>query len=172
VPREAFWLAPQDRIKVLASLAALAGAVTLIIAFLAVLAAFAWPQQEIGNPLRRLYVGTVDQFQVGQPVTFPEGKFHLVKQPDGSFVALFWKSTGLGCSVPWRESFLFIDPRDGVSKAGWFRDPCHGSTWDVNGVRVFGPAPRDLDRFPVEVKGGRVYVHAVERLLIRGATAR
>ncbi len=171
MPREAFWLPPSDRLKVYASIAALAGVLVAVVASLAVFVAFAWPSTDTGSPAARTFAGTTSEFEVGQPVPFPEGKFWLVKQEDGSFVALYWKSTHRGCTVPWRESFVFVDPRDGQSKRGWFRDPCSGSTWDVNGVRVFGPAPRNLDRFPVDVVRDKVYVLATERLLIRGDLA-
>ena len=171
MPREAFWLSPHDRLKVYASIAALGGAVVVVVALLAVFIAFAWPTTGIGNPTTRINAGAVSRFQVGTPVQFPEGKFWLVKQEDGSFIALSWKSTHRGCTVHWRENFVFTDPKDGQSKRGWFRDPCSGATWDVNGLRVFGPAPRDLDRFPVEVVRGKVYVLVAERLLIRGNSA-
>jgi cytochrome b6-f complex iron-sulfur subunit len=168
MPRETLWLAPQDRIKVLASIGALAGTLILVVALVVVFGAFAQPSRDVGEPSARLYVGDAGKYQVGQPVVFPEGRFWLVKQADGSFIALSWKSTHLGCTVPWRETLSFTDPRDGATKQGWFRDPCHGATWDVNGVLVAGTAPRDLDRYPVEVEGSSVYVLATARLLIRG----
>jgi Rieske Fe-S protein len=172
MPRDGFWIPPQfeQRLKVYAALAALAGAVVVGVALLAVFVSFSWPEADVGSPSARIYAGTADQFEVGQPVTFSEGKFHLVKQEDGSFIALYWKDPHLGCTVPWREGFVFTDPRDGVSKKGWFRNPCHGETYDAYGVRVFGPAPRNLDQFPVEVLGDKVYVLAAERNLIRGQT--
>jgi hypothetical protein len=170
MPRDALWLSPHDRLKVYASMAALSGVLIAAFAAAAVLTAFAWPSRDVGNPAARLFAGNEAKFKVGEPVAFPDGKFWLVKQSDGSFVALYWHATMTyrGCTVPWRESFRFTDPRDGVSKLGWFRDPCSGSTWDVNGVRVFGPAPRNLDRFPVEVVNGAVYVLASPARLIRG----
>jgi Rieske Fe-S protein len=50
------------------------------------------------------------------------------------------------------------DPRTRRTGAGWFRDLCHGSTYLMDGERVFGPAPRDLDRYPVSIVGSRVVV--------------
>jgi cytochrome b6-f complex iron-sulfur subunit len=47
--------------------------------------------------------------------------------------------------VPWRPEFDF----EGVK--GWFRCPCHGSTYTKAWVRVFGPAPRPMDTFEVKV---------------------
>jgi cytochrome b6-f complex iron-sulfur subunit len=161
MPRETFWLAPQDRIRVYVSIAALAGVLVAVMTSVAVFLSFISPTDEAAGPTSRMLVGRAEDFEVGQPVTFEEGQFHLVKQADGSFIALYWKSTHKGCTVPWRENSEFN------GKPGWFRDPCSGSVWDVNGVRVFGPAPRDLDRFPVEIRGGNVYVRAALPLLIR-----
>lgn len=172
MPREAFWLSPQDRLKVYASLAALAGILAVTVAFITVVAAFTYPSDATAGPLSRVYMGRVGEFEVGKPVEYAPGQFFLVKKPDGSFVALLARGTHQGCNVPWREDFVFYDPKTGQNKAGWFREPfdekCHGSTWDAYGVRVFGPAPRNLDEFPVEIKGDKVYVRAVKQLLIRG----
>jgi nitrite reductase/ring-hydroxylating ferredoxin subunit len=142
------------------------------VAFFAIVVAFSWPSRDIGSATARIYAGTADEFEAGQPVTVPEGKFHLVKQEDGSFIALFWRSPFRGCTVAWREDLRFtdprVDPRVTPSTHGWFRDPCHGATFDVTGRHVFGPSPRDMDRFPVEIVGDSVYVLASERHIIRG----
>ena len=42
--------------------------------------------------------------------------------------------------------------------AGWFRELCHWSTYDMAGQRVFGPSPWPLYRLDVEGRGGGVYV--------------
>lgn len=63
----------------------------------------------------------------------------------GGLVALWWKCPHLGCTVPWNSTFNF----EGVS--GWFRCPCHGSTYTTAGVRVFGPAPRPMDTMAITV---------------------
>src|ERR1051326_1137703 len=62
------------------------------------------------------------------------------------FVALFRRCVHLGCSVP------FCD----TSK--WFECPCHGSKYSINGEYRAGPAPRSLDRFRVDIVGGKVVV--------------
>ncbi|CAN5768644.1 hypothetical protein BH23CHL4_BH23CHL4_18620 [soil metagenome] len=66
------------------------------------------------------------------------GKFYLVQNEDG-VMALYWKCTHLGCTVPWNE---------GEDR---FHCPCHGSIFFKNGVKESGPAPRPLDLFPVTV---------------------
>lgn len=54
-------------------------------------------------------------------------------------IALSHRCTHLGCHLPWRPDFQF------AGEAGWFRCPCHSATYTKAGVRVFGPAARDMD---------------------------
>jgi cytochrome b6-f complex iron-sulfur subunit len=61
----------------------------------------------------------------------------------GGILALWRKCPHLGCSVPWNPGFEY-----GGAK-GWFRCPCHQSTYTKAGVRVFGPAPRPMDTFAI-----------------------
>jgi len=70
----------------------------------------------------------------------------------GGLLALYWKCPHLGCTVPWNATF------DGATVSfpgiiGWFRCPCHGSTYSHAGVRVFGPAPRSMDTMDLTVNG-------------------
>jgi cytochrome b6-f complex iron-sulfur subunit len=97
------------------------------------------------------------------PARVSEGKFWLSHlqgaQGDvlqvggvGGLLALYWKCPHLGCTVPWNPGF------DGGSVnfpgiVGWFRCPCHGSTYSRAGVRVFGPAPRPMDTMLLTVNG-------------------
>ena len=86
------------------------------------------------------------------PVKIFDGKFYLVNlkpgegghgaipgSEKGGLVALYQKCPHLGCTVPWRPDFDFEGSK------GWFRCPCHGSTYTKGGARVFGPAPRSMD---------------------------
>jgi cytochrome b6-f complex iron-sulfur subunit len=90
-----------------------------------------------------------------EPVRVSEGKFFLVNllgaQGDvlgvggtGGLLALYWKCPHLGCSVPWNPAFQGAQVNFPGTN-GWFRCPCHGSTYSRAGVRVFGPAPRPMD---------------------------
>jgi cytochrome b6-f complex iron-sulfur subunit len=111
--------------------------------------------------------GSVDQFAPGTKTPITKGKFWLVnlteeqaKESDpvngkAGFLALWWKCPHLGCTVPWRPTFSFPD------KQGWFRCPCHGSTYDDAGQRVFGPAPRSMDRMQITIDpaSGRISVN-------------
>ncbi|MGH2720056.1 MAG: ubiquinol-cytochrome c reductase iron-sulfur subunit [Actinomycetota bacterium] len=60
--------------------------------------------------------------------------------------ALYRKCPHLGCSVPW------------CAPSKWFECPCHGSKYSYNGEYRDGPAPRGLDRFRVEIRGGKCVV--------------
>ena len=67
---------------------------------------------------------------------------------EGGLMALYWKCPHLGCTVPWNASFNGAQVGfPGV--VGWFRCPCHGSTYSRAGIRVFGPAPRPMDTMEV-----------------------
>lgn len=69
-------------------------------------------------------------------------------------VYAFWrKCAHLGCTVPWNPTFSIEDPRSRQTYSGWFRCRCHGSTYSDAGFKVFGPAPRSLDLFPLTIGG-------------------
>jgi cytochrome b6-f complex iron-sulfur subunit len=108
--------------------------------------------------------GSVDQFPPGSKTQNAEGKFWLVnlteEQGGPGFLALWWKCPHLGCTVPYRDTFSFPDPATGQDKRGWFRCPCHGPTYNDAGVRVFGPAPRSMDRMALTIDAsGRISVN-------------
>jgi cytochrome b6-f complex iron-sulfur subunit len=86
------------------------------------------------------------------PVFIPEARAWIVPAPavisaqfegravDGAGVmALYQRCVHLGCRVPWCQ------PSQG------FECPCHGSKYNGVGEYFAGPAPRNLDRFVVEV---------------------
>ena len=59
----------------------------------------------------------------------------------GGLMALFQRCVHLGCRVPW------------CATSQGFECPCHGSRYNAVGEYFAGPAPRNLDRFGVEVDG-------------------
>ena len=90
------------------------------------------------------------------PVMKTEGQFWMANldpaetRPGGSgggdgLLALWRKCPHLGCTVPWRQTFNY------EGDAGWYRCPCHGSTYTKAGVRVYGPAPRSMDTMAIEI---------------------
>jgi Rieske Fe-S protein len=84
---------------------------------------------------------------------------------EGTVYAFWRKCPHLGCTVPWNPSFSFQDPRSGETYTGWFRCPCHGSTYSDAGVKVFGPAPRSLDMFPLTISGDGKLIVDVGRVI-------
>lgn len=114
--------------------------------------------------------GKVSTLAVGaDPKEFPVGQFWLVNldpaetrpgedSAGSGLLALWRKCPHLGCSVPWRSGFDFRDEK------GWFRCPCHGSTYTKSGVRVFGPAPRSMDTMKIEIDdAGNITVQTGDR---------
>lgn len=90
--------------------------------------------------------GAVDEFPPGSVTPFTAGRFYLVREDDGGFVALYRKCTHLGCAVPWEPA------------VGQFVCPCHASAFERDGALVNAPAPRPLDRFAVTIVDGVVLV--------------
>ncbi len=106
--------------------------------------------------------GDVSQYPPGTKTQVPEGRFWIVnlteEQGGPGLLALWRKCPHLGCTVPWRPNFVWPDPVTGAPKTGWFRCPCHGSTYTDAGVRVFGPAPRSMDTMALSISNGRITV--------------
>jgi cytochrome b6-f complex iron-sulfur subunit len=93
------------------------------------------------------------------PVFIPEARAYLVPAPANlseqfeglnvaaeGLMALFQRCVHLGCRVPW------CAPSQG------FECPCHGSKYNVIGEYFGGPAPRNLDRFEVEIRGNNFVI--------------
>ncbi len=74
----------------------------------------------------------------------------IVAGMEAGYVALYQKCVHLGCRVPFCES------------SKWFECPCHGSKYNRVGEKRGGPAPRGLDRFPLEVSGDDIVVDTGE----------
>ncbi len=68
-------------------------------------------------------------------------------------VALYQRCPHLGCRVPWCQS------------SQWFECPCHGSKYNAVGEKKAGPAPRGMDRFPIEVSGDDITINTETVLL-------
>ncbi len=121
-----------------------------------------WPRGVTGFG-GRITVGAGAVPDVGaDPAPIQIGKFYLAHlragdgthagfglEGDQGLLALWWKCPHLGCTIPWRPGFPF----EGVT--GWFRCPCHGSTYTRGGIRVFGPAPRPMDTMEITVNSDR-----------------
>lgn len=93
------------------------------------------------------------------PLFIPEARTYLVPAPDSlseqfegksveaaGLMALFQRCVHLGCRVPW------CGPSQG------FECPCHGSKYNSVGEYFAGPAPRNLDRFVLELRGNNLII--------------
>ena len=136
----------RDASRQIATLAVLG---IVLIAVIGVVLAFAWPQGGSG-PWTTL--GETDDFEPGSVTSFPERRLHLVRLPDGEFLALSPEDPGDGCTVPWRAEFEFM------GDTGWFRNPCGGATYDMAGACVSGPCVRGLDQYVLRIDGDEVQV--------------
>jgi cytochrome b6-f complex iron-sulfur subunit len=130
---------------------------------------FLWPQLS-GGFGSKIRVGKVEDIlseirTTREPKYVSEGRFYVTPYPssavdtaknfydggvltgmEAGVVALYQKCVHLGCRVPWCKT------------SQWFECPCHGSQYNRVGEKKAGPAPRGLDRFPVDVAGGVVTV--------------
>lgn len=136
-------------------------------AFGAAVLAQLWPRPTEGFGAK-INVGKVTDIQDsivagGGFFYFPQGRMWLTEYPSNALakaettygfysqvqegleagvVALFQTCPHLGCRVP----------ECGTSQ--WFECPCHGSQYNRVGEKKGGPAPRGMDRFPMEVNAG------------------
>jgi cytochrome b6-f complex iron-sulfur subunit len=99
--------------------------------------------------------GDANGYPPGTKTRIQTGRFWLVnltaEQGGPGFLALWQKCPHLGCTVPWDDGFSFKDAETGQTRKGWFRCPCHQSTYNDAGVRVYGPATRSMDRMALTV---------------------
>ncbi len=92
---------------------------------------------------------------VGKPDDIPPDGVRLVQLPEGPVMlekgenevrAFSAICTHLGCTVQWHpEKKEFICP-------------CHQGIYDFNGNVVSGPPPRPLEKLPVKLRDGQVFV--------------
>ncbi len=91
-------------------------------------------------------VGTVEDFPPNSVTHISNGRFYIVRDPDGGFLAVYHRCTHLGCTVPWEQS------------SQTFVCPCHNSQFDRQGNVESPPAPRALDLFRVSIEEGLIKV--------------
>jgi hypothetical protein len=118
-----------------------------------VILATAWP-----SGTKVVAAGGIADLNPDSPAHNDHG-FFIVLLSSGDVVALldqdprgYFGPNSQDCQIEWRPDFRF----DG--KTGWFRDNCTGSTFAVNGFRVFGPSPRSMDRYSVAIRDGEIRV--------------
>lgn len=130
--------------------------------------AFFWPKLSGGfgtdvdaGAVEDIAAQTVNPDGTIGPVFVPEARAYVVPAPDslsdqfegksvaaGGLMALYQRCVHLGCRVPWCATSI------------GFECPCHGSKYNSVGEYYAGPAPRNLDRFTVEVANDRLIIHS------------
>ena len=140
--------------------------------FLAILGiellAFMWPKLKGGfgasidaGPTADLLTATRTADGGVIPAFIPEARAYVVPANEanlsaqfegkgvaaGGLMALWQRCVHLGCRVPW------------CATSQGFECPCHGSKYDFIGEYFGGPAPRNLDRFQVEIIDDRFIIH-------------
>jgi menaquinol-cytochrome c reductase iron-sulfur subunit len=75
----------------------------------------------------------------------------IVRNSDETLTAFSPLCTHLGCAYQW------------AAQQRRFSCPCHGSTFDLSGDVISGPAARPLDRYLVKMEGSRLWLGPVER---------
>lgn len=128
--------------------------------------AFFWPKLSGGfgsdvdaGSVEDITAQTVNPDGSVVPVFVPEARAYVVPAPDNlseqyegknvevaGLMALFQRCVHLGCRVPWCATSI------------GFECPCHGSKYNSVGEYFAGPAPRNLDRFVVEVRDGDRFI--------------
>jgi Rieske Fe-S protein len=77
-----------------------------------------------------------------------EGRLFLLPATDNAVIAVSWKCTHTGCTLP--------PPSE---KSGNFECPCHASVFDgKTGIRLGGPANRPLDYMHAYVESGNIII--------------
>ncbi|MGH9000002.1 MAG: ubiquinol-cytochrome c reductase iron-sulfur subunit [Acidimicrobiia bacterium] len=139
-------------------------------AFGAACIGFLWPSLS-GGFGGKISAGSTDDIldsikENKEPFYVPEARSYVVPYPESAldkargvyegpilegmeagYVALSQKCPHLGCRVPW------------CATSQWFECPCHGSKYNRVGEKKGGPAPRGMDRWPVEIAGGQVAIN-------------
>ncbi|MFQ5968162.1 MAG: ubiquinol-cytochrome c reductase iron-sulfur subunit [Acidimicrobiia bacterium] len=134
---------------------------------------FLWPRLRGGfggdidaGDVQALRTSVFNQDGSIQPLFIPEARAYVVPFPTSEIAtsqfdppkiqgktvvaeglsALFQTCVHLGCRVPW------------CSTSQGFECPCHGSRYNSTGEYEGGPAPRNLDRFEVEVNASNRFI--------------
>ena len=103
------------------------------------------PIEDIGvmQPKEMSYITTR---QDGYRTTTVMRSVWLIKPSDHEIIVYSPICTHLGCAYRFEN------------EKRRFQCPCHNSLFDLDGKVTGGPAPRPLDRLPVRVENGRLWV--------------
>ena len=139
---------------------------------------FLSPPQRAATDLFR--AGIAGDLAPASVTYFQERHIYLVRLTSGEFLAFSdidprARSTDanpLSCQIHWYPlEFANVGRIDSEDRTlaglenGRFREPCFQSTYDASGRRLFGPSPRNLDQYRVDVHAdGTIWVDLAQRL--------
>jgi cytochrome b6-f complex iron-sulfur subunit len=98
---------------------------------------------------RATFVGFLSRVPETEPLEIRDlrgRKILLLRASGGDLLAMSTVCTHLGCAVYYRPDKKMFDC------------PCHQGVFDREGNPVSGPPQRPLERYPVEVRDGKVFV--------------
>jgi cytochrome b6-f complex iron-sulfur subunit len=101
---------------------------------------------------RSIFIARLDDLPDGDTRVVEDlrgARVQVVRQKD-RVLALSMVCPHLGCQVHWEK------------EQQRFQCPCHRASFDAEGRVLFGPPPRGLDRYEVELKSGAVYLKLLE----------
>lgn len=105
--------------------------------------------------------GSLESYPVGVPTLFNFNRttvngwvttvnsfgVYIIKQEDGTILALSNICTHLSCRVNWTPD------------AGAYICPCHDAHFDINGGIIKGPQPRALDTYETKIEENNLFIH-------------
>ena len=75
----------------------------------------------------------------------------------GGLIVFSRKCPEEGCSLPWDPSYEW--QLLGANTTGAFKCPCRGGVFTKAGIKVFGPAARNMDTIEVERSGKKIRIY-------------
>jgi len=108
-------------------------------------------------------VGPLANYPVGVPILFNFNRttvsgwvqtvnsygVYIIKQENGSIIALSNKCTHLSCRVNWK-------PEDSA-----YVCPCHDAWFTITGDKIKGPQPRPLDSYETKIENDNLSIHFI-----------
>lgn len=137
-------------------LALLALVLTTLLAVSSVaLAQFIWPTGP--GALREISVSNLSNEPLATQFLIADGiPIWLVRQPDGTLSAFWARSPHRGCDVAYADANTIPEVSEWLvttGEPGGFYDVCSHAAWLLDGTLIFGPGPRGLDQFEVQLTG-------------------
>jgi nitrite reductase/ring-hydroxylating ferredoxin subunit len=90
--------------------------------------------------------GAVEDYPLNSVTEFTEAGFFLVRDSNGSFLAVHRRCPHLGCQVIWE------------AERRQFVCPCHASSFDMYGQEESPPVPRPLDTLALSIEDNQIMV--------------